>query len=139
MRLEILIRPTSRWLALGLIGTALSVACGSNTNSTTSGSTTETFTGTVDAGSNWFQTVEVVGNGEMDVQLVTLSPQTTITVGLGIGQVVSGQCALVSYVDDARASSIVSALVAPGAYCVTVVDVGNIQGSDVATVLVAHP
>ncbi len=69
------------------------------------------------------QSVTGVGDGEVDVQLTALSPQSTITVGLGIGQPVSGECALV----------------VPGSYCVAVVDVGNIQGFDTAMVNVAHP
>jgi len=127
------------WLAASVVATALfGAACGAS-DSTTGTATTETFTGVVNASSNWIQPINVTGNGEVDVQVTAITPQTTITVGVGIGQLVSGQCALITYLDDMRVGSIASALVAPGAYCIDVVDVGNIQGSDTVTVTAAHP
>ena len=129
-----------RWLMITGCAAVLGAGCSSNNNSSTSGSTiTESFSGVVTAGNSWIQTVNVVSSGEFDVQVVSISPQSTITLGVGIGQVVSGQCILLNYVDNSRVGSIVSALVAPGSYCVDVADIGNVQGSDTVTVSVTHP
>lgn len=127
-------------MALAVVAAAAALAAACGTSSTTTGATvSETFTGVVNASSSWMQTVNVVGDGELDVQIASIAPQSTITVGVGIGQLVSGQCALITYLDDMRVGSIASALVAPGAYCIDVVDVGNIQGSDTVTVTATHP
>jgi hypothetical protein len=138
MRIE-LPKPTAGGrLALGLVAAVFAAACGTDT-STTGATTTETFTGVVNASSSWLQTVNIVGNGEIDVQVASITPQSTITIGVGIGQMVSGQCALITYLDNMRVGSIASALVAPGSYCIDVVDLGNIQGSDTVTLTATHP
>jgi hypothetical protein len=127
-----------RWLAPCVVAAVMASACGTTAN-TTGTNTTETFTGVVNASGNWIQQVNVVGNGELDVQVASVTPQSTITVGIGIGQLVSGQCVLITSADNMRVGSILSAPVSPGSYCIDVVDIGNIQGSDTIAVTATHP
>jgi hypothetical protein len=125
--------------ALGLLGTLLVGGCAGTENDVTGPSTTDTFTGTLLASGNISYAVTVKGNGELDLSLTTLTPQTTITVGLGIGVPQGGTCGLITAVENAKVGSTLPASVTPGTYCVLLYDVGNIQGADSFTLSVVHP
>ena len=126
--------------ASGVLVVALAAVLGgcSNPAGSTS-SVTDTFNGTV--GSTGFDShsFTVNNSGDVDATLTALQPQTTITVGFGIGQPTSTGCSLASYSESARVGSVLSGTISPGTHCVTVYDVGNIQGSDSYTVTVSHP
>lgn len=124
---------------LGLLGALLAGGCAGTQNDVTGPSTTDTFTGTLAASGNANFGVTVQGNGEMDVTLSTLAPQSTITVGLGIGIPQAGSCGLITAVENAKVGSTLPASVGPGNYCVLLYDVGNIQGLDSFTLTVLHP
>jgi len=119
----------------------LVIACSAcSSNNTASGTvTTENFVGVLTTGGVTNETVNVAGSGELDVELANLTPQTTITVGLGIGQTVNGQCALLTFADNARVGNVLPLEVTPGAYCIVVEDIGNVTGSDTFTLTVVHP
>ena len=71
--------------------------------------------------------------------LTTLTPTTTITVGLGVGQPVAEGCSLLLYNDGAKAGTILSGSVGPGGYCVIAYDVGNVTDPLTYTLSVVHP
>jgi hypothetical protein len=83
--------------------------------------------------------VKVAGSGEFDLTLSGLTPQTTITVGLGIGQPANGTCGLLTSIENAKVGSLVSLSAVAGSYCVVIYDIGNVQGSDTVTLTVVHP
>lgn len=127
--------------SLGLIGALLIGGCAGTANDVTgsSPSTTDTFTGTLAASGSANFAVTVKGNGELDLGLTALTPQTTITVGLGIGVPQGGTCGLITAVENAKVGTVLPASVAPGTYCVLLYDVGNVQGLDAFTLSVVHP
>ncbi len=124
---------------LALVAALLASGCAGTDNGVTGPSTTDTFTGTLLASGNISYAVAVKANGELDLTLATLAPQTTITVGLGIGVPSGGSCSLITAAENAKVGSTLPASVAPGTYCVLLYDVGNIQGSDSFTLTVLHP
>jgi hypothetical protein len=125
---------------LALAGALLVGGCaGTDTTDLTGPSTTDTFTGTLAASGSATFGVTVKTNGELDLSLTTLAPQTTITVGLGIGTPQAGQCALITAAENSKVGTILPAEVAPGNYCVIIYDVGNVQGLDSFTLSVLHP
>jgi hypothetical protein len=133
-----------RWraaaIALGLA--ALAAACGGSsatTPTTTPTTTTETFTGTVPAGGVAFHNFTVAQQGTITATLTALSPQSTITVGLGIGNPSGTTCSLVSTNETTKMGSVLSGTIAVGAYCIQIYDIGNIQGSDDYTITLVHP
>ncbi|HXB54758.1 MAG TPA: hypothetical protein VN461_08250 [Vicinamibacteria bacterium] len=125
-----------RLFGVGLV--VLTGACGT-AGLPTSATSTQTFTGVLSASGGFAQSVTVAGSGEFDLTLTSLSPQATITVGLGIGQPANGTCGLLTSIENAKVGSLVSLSVVAGSYCVVIYDIGNIQGSDNFTLTVVHP
>jgi hypothetical protein len=129
-------------IALGLA--ALAAACGGSSATTptttpTPTTMTETFTGTVPAGGVAFHNFTVAQQGTITATLTTLSPQSTITVGLGIGNPSGTTCTLTSTNETTKMGSVLSGTIAVGAYCIQIYDIGNIQGSDDYTITLVHP
>ena len=112
--------------------------CGSG-NSSGNTPTTETVTGVLDANSFSMEPVVADGDGTLLVTLTSLSPQSTITVGLGLGVPSGGTCGLLSYTDAAKVGSSSSLPVTSGTWCWTLIDTGSVQGFDNYTVSVTHP
>jgi uncharacterized protein with beta-barrel porin domain len=100
---------------------------------------TETFSGTLSASGFDSHSFTVNNSGEVDATLTGLAPQGTITVGFGLGQPSSTGCSLISYTESARVGSVLSVAISPGSYCVSVYDIGNVQGQETYTVTIAHP
>jgi|SRR6185369_1924145 len=150
---------TSRFtsaVALAVLGTLgmLAAACGGSSDATTvttpTGTvTTDTFTGTLNPPVNGtFQanvhpfTVNTAG-GTISVTLVSAGPPSTIQLGLGLGNPsATGSCSIISgFATQTSAGSTaqLSGAGAPaGAYCIAVVDIGNVLQSVNYTVTVAH-
>jgi len=120
-----------------LAAALLATACGSTTTSSAP-TTTQTFSGTLTSGGASLQLVTVAKDGEIDLTLTSLVPQTTITVGLGLGVPQNGTCGLLDDIENAKIASVLSDEVTAGTYCILIYDVGNIQGSDTYTLTVAH-
>jgi hypothetical protein len=124
-------------LALGLS------ACGSSSTpstspTTSSGLTTDTFTGTVVVGGSDFKTFSVAQPGEVDVTLTVAAVPMGLAVGLPGG---SGCVALSGASTTATAGSAaqVAGKVSAGSFCILVSDVGNATGPVAYTVTVVHP
>lgn len=101
--------------------------------------TTDTFSGVVTAGSFDGHLFSVANDGEVDIALTSLTPQSTITMGVGIGEPSSdGLCTLFGNINDSVGAVLASA-VAKGTYCYLVYDVGNIAGSINYTLTITHP
>jgi hypothetical protein len=134
-------------LARSLAAVALAgllASCGGGSTPTTPSATpttvTDVFSGTLAAGGSTFFPFTVTTQGTITATLTTLSPQTSITMGFGIGQPSSGSCALISgaYTESEKVAQALSGTIAAGSYCVVLYDIGNIQGSDDFVITVVH-
>jgi hypothetical protein len=101
--------------------------------------TTETFTGTLSAKGSGVHPVTVANNGNLDLTLTTLTPETTITVGLGVGQPTNQGCSLLSSNETSRVGTDLTVSISPGSYCVAVYDIGNVKDPLTYTLTVLHP
>jgi hypothetical protein len=136
-----------RWpaVAMAVALAALAGACGGSSSTATTPTptdpplTTVTLTGTLLAGSAAFHAFTVAQQGTLTATLTSLSPQTTITVGFGIGQPTGTTCTLLSTLETAKVGSVLSGTIAPGSFCVQVYDIGNVQVSDDYTITLVHP
>jgi hypothetical protein len=116
-------------------------ACGGSSATTpnpTATPTTDTFTGTLAAGGVAAHAFTVAQAGTLTVALATLSPQTTITVGLGLGQPSGTTCSITSIDEKAKMGSVEQITVDAGSYCVAIYDLGNVQTSDTFTITITH-
>ncbi len=139
-------RPAQIFLAAAIAVSA--AACGGSNSSTSvtspSGTVvTETFTGVVPVGGTSINNFNVTTPGTLTVTLVSTSPQTTLTMGLGVGNPgAGGICSFISGGTTTTVAGTVAplsgSLAASGAYCVSVVDVGNAAGPITYVVTVAH-
>jgi hypothetical protein len=124
-------------LALTLAG-----ACGGSSATTptpTPSLITETFNGTVLAGGFAFHNFNVAAQGSLTATLTSLSPQSTITMGFGIGQPSGVDCTLLSTNESAKVGSVLQGTITVGAFCVRIYDIGNVQVSDDYVLTVVHP
>jgi len=123
-------------------------ACGGSSASSTvtspSGTVvTETFTGVVGIGGTTVNNFNVTTPGSLSITLVSTSPQTTLTMGLGVGN--PGAGGICSFISGGTTTTVAGTtaqlsgtLASSGAYCVAVVDVGNAAGPITYVVTVAH-
>jgi hypothetical protein len=139
---------------LAVIALCLLVAAGCSSDSPTGSSpsalpiapatplVTETFSGTVQPGSNDWRPFTVTSDGfQISLAMTAAGPPATIAEGFGVGQVVSGSCQLLSGAYGtytASATPQLSGTIAAGSYCVMVYDVGNQTAAVTYTVIVQH-
>jgi hypothetical protein len=132
-----------RWRAVAIALAALAGACGGSTTPTTATTpapiTTETLTGTVLAGGVAFHTFTVAQQGTLTATLTSLSPQSTITMGMGIGTVSGTACSLLSTNETTKVGTVLSGTIAVGSFCVQIYDIGNVQVSDDYVITLSHP
>src|SRR5258707_7132124 len=128
----------SRSLGLVVLA-ALMGACYADSITSDANRVTDTFTGTLVAKASDGHLVTVAKDGNIDVTLTTLTPTTTITVGLGVGNPVAEGCSLLIYNNGAQAGTLLSGSAGPGSYCVIVYDVGNVTNTLSYTISVVHP
>ena len=142
------------WTALVLAvssagcGNSGSTTAASSTSTTTTTSvatptTTDVFTGTLDVGSTVFFTFDVSVNGTVNATVSSISGAgvpSTVQVRLGLGTVTDGSCAASVFSSSAFAGSTapVTTTFAPGTYCVSVADIGNLFRRADFSVSVAH-
>ena len=103
-------------------------------------SSSETFGGTVGVQGSSRSTFTVAQQGTVTVTLSAVSP--SVAMGLGIGTPNGATaCAMTSSTTTALAGPTPQLTVtqAPGNYCVSVYDVGNVTASVTYSVVVAHP
>jgi hypothetical protein len=134
----------ARWRSAGLAVAlaALTGACGGSSDTTTpttpAVTVTETLNGTVLAGGVAFHTFSITQQGALTATLTTLSPQSTITMGMGIGTISGTSCSLLSTNETTKVGTVTSGTIAVGTYCVEIYDIGNVQGSDDYTITLTH-
>jgi hypothetical protein len=101
---------------------------------------TDVFTGTLAATASMSFQFGITTQGAITATLTTFSPQTTITMGFGIGQPVNGVCTLISgaYTESAKMGYVLSGTITTGSYCVVLYDIGNMQGNNDFVITIVH-
>jgi hypothetical protein len=79
--------------------------------------------------------------GIVSVMLAAISPDTSATVGMGIGTVSTTTCSLTTTASAVAAGSTaqLSVSATAGTYCVQVYDANNVPQTETVSVTVAHP
>ena len=104
----------------------------------------ETFTGTVQPGTQKVHTFTITTPGTLSVTMTAAGPPATITMGIGIGNPdAAGNCIFISGgTTQATASTTTPALTGTvpvsGAYCVAIGDIGNAAGPISYSLSVSH-
>jgi len=135
---------TRRHIRLAPLALALMVsACGSASTSpttTTSGLTTENFTGTVAVAGTDSKTFTVTVTGEVDVTLTSASP--SVFMGLAVGVPGASGCVPLAGASQTVAAGTlvqVAGEVTPGTFCVLVSALENQTAPVTYSVTVVHP
>jgi hypothetical protein len=108
---------------------------------------TEAFSGKLSPTGSAYHQFSVAATGALVATLTSLSPQTTITIGFGIGQPMvnattsTTSCSLISgaYTESAKVGQSLSGTIAPGSFCVALYDVGNLASANDYVITVSHP
>ena len=117
-------------------------ACASTTTPTTSTSglqVSESFSGTLPQGGSASDNFTVATDGTITITLVSLTPQTTITMGLGIGTPSAATCVVTQSQENLKVGTPISGTLTAGVYCVELYDLGNMTGPDTYSLTVMHP
>jgi hypothetical protein len=140
----------SRWALFALMALpagALSAGCDlaapSAPTTSTPTRTTETFDGSFASQGSVAHPFTIVETGVVDIRLVTVSPLSTMALGLAVGAWNGSACTASNVRNDsARSGSVaLSGTSATGDFCVLVYDSGNVPATVTVTyqVQVTHP
>jgi hypothetical protein len=137
--------PRLIWAALFMVA-LVTAGCGSSsdtpTTPTTPVATTETFNGTLDKNGAVPHTFQTLASGAVQVTLSSVTPDSTIAVGMSLGtwNASSNLCQAVLSNDRAiQGTVIVGAVSGPGMLCVRMYDIGTLTQSETYVVDVSHP
>lgn len=104
---------------------------------------TQTFTGTVAVqGSGTVHTFNVTKGGEISAMVTSFNPALASGTFFEViyGQVISGQCSLLSANQFAvTGATVVSGAIVPGTYCIQIIDEGFFKVSEDYVLQVSHP
>jgi lipid-binding SYLF domain-containing protein len=101
---------------------------------------TDSFSGTLTPNSGRTHTFITARSGSVTATLVSLGPDSGLTVGLSLGTWNGNACQIVLRKDNAvQTSSIVGAASAAGNLCVSIYDVGNLTDAVDYQIDVVHP
>jgi hypothetical protein len=132
-------------LSRAAAGALLAVAVSSCSNPTSTTPTTvpatitDTFSGTLAQGSTAAWNFTVGGSGTITITLVSLAPQSTITMGVGVGSPGTSGCSITSSQENVRVGAPIQGTLSAGAYCVALYDLGNMTAANTYTLTVLHP
>ncbi len=130
-------------MAVACASVLLVAGCSSNNNTTTptaaTASVTETFNGTLAQGGSAAYNFNVTADGAITVTLVSLSPQATITMGLGLGVPAVSGCSVTTTQENVKVGTPIQATLPAGSYCLLLYDLGNMTGADAYSLTVQHP
>jgi hypothetical protein len=119
--------------------------CGDDESSTSPTSpspvyTTDTFSGTLNAGETGTHPFTAKTGGSITITLSTLSPTSTILMGIGLGTWNGTACNTTLQTGAATQGSAFSAsATSAGNFCVTIFDIGNITEATSYTITLTHP
>jgi hypothetical protein len=125
-------------LALG------AAACGNDTpttpTTTTPATVTDTFAGTLTANGAASFPFTTAASGVITATLSTLTPDTTLVVGLALGTWNGNACQIVLTKDQATQFSYIQGQASQAnTFCVRIFDVGNVTATESYELQVNHP
>jgi hypothetical protein len=125
-------------LALG------TVACGSDTTTTptptTPATVTDTFSGTLTTNGAASYAFTTAQSGIVTATLATLSPNSTLVVGIALGTWNGNACQIILSKDSATQNSFITGQASQAnTYCVRIYDVGNVTDPQTYELQVNHP
>lgn len=132
-----------RFLAAALALSA--VACGSDTPTTpttptTPATVTDTFAGTLTPNGAASYTFTTAVSGQVTATIATLSPDSTLIVGLALGTWNGNACQIVLSKDAAtQLSFLIGQASQASTFCVRIYDVGNVIDPATYELQVNHP
>jgi hypothetical protein len=111
------------------------------TSSPSTTTTTETFASFLSIGGASARTLSITQSGTISVTLTSVTPSTTVGLGIGIAGQGTPPCNISRSVDATAASSPqLTVDVDPGTYCAEVFDSGNLSNPGVAfSMTIVHP
>lgn len=101
--------------------------------------TTDTFSGTLDARGEATHPFTVGVSGFVDITLANLAPLDTPAIGMAVGLWDGSVCTRVASNDRAVLGTRIRGTAAAGRFCVSVYDVGNLVDPIAYTLTVEHP
>ena len=118
----------------------IAAACAQTTPTTspTALQVTDSFNGTLVQGGSATNDFTMAADGAISITLVSLSPQSTITMGVGIGTPSAATCVVTQSQENVKVGTPITGTLAAGSYCVELYDLGNMTGSDNYAITVVH-
>ena len=125
-------------LSVSITAALLSVACGI---STPSSNKVETVSGIIPVGGSDSKNFSNTKTGELQITVTTLSPSPSASLGLAIGQQITGTCSLIqNYVASLVVNRVVEfGSLQKGDYCLYVYDTGVLTAATAYTAKISHP
>jgi hypothetical protein len=125
--------------ALALALAILTAACGSNPTAP-SQPITETLAGSLSIGNANFHVFTTSGSGELTLTLNSLDPTASIAVGVGLGTVTNGACALQFTNEGFQVGAVwTNTIAGAGSYCVAIYDIGRLTQPVTYSMTLVHP
>jgi len=130
-----------------LVTAAVSASCGDSTVTSPSLTTsvpatsTETFTGTINKNGGNTHTFFTSATGTVQATLTALAPESTTSIGFGVGTFTGSTCSVTLANDNAVKTSVITGTVNSigGSLCVRIFDIGKITEETTYEVQVVHP
>ena len=119
--------------------------CGSDSSTTPTSPTeptytTDTYTGTLNASETGQHPFTAKTGGAITITMSSLSPTSTVVVGIGLGTWNGTACNVTLQTSAATTGSQYNAsAISAGNFCVTVFDFGNITEATTYSLTVTHP
>ncbi len=126
---------------MALVGAVTFAACNNTTpTGATAPTTTDTYSGTLTPNGARTFSFSTQATGTVAARLTTISPDSTIVVGLALGTWNGSACQVIIANDAATQGTVVTGTTGgAGNLCVRVYDVGNLTANEDFTVTVVHP
>ncbi len=122
--------PSQLYRLVPFVIAATALACGGSSPTQPTSTVTQTFDGTVLQNGMSSNTFTMGQDGTATVTVVSFSPVSTITMGVGFGTPqTDGSCPLIAASNNVQMGAVLSTDLTAGSYCLAVYDVGNVAAT----------
>ena len=128
----------TRAVSFIVLGAALLLpGCGISTPSSNS---VQDFPGSLAPGGTAIHEFRAARTGEIEITVTALMPDSGVFIGVGYGQMLSGQCQVISSFSFARVGQLaMSQPVSSGQFCALIYDPATLTQTNTYTLRVSHP